>query len=381
MEKQNKTIKVLQLGINLLFNKGGIYQAVRDYQEALGGAMCSLLDPMEAQHGMVDEINYRLLGADPLSRLAGRANHSAKIKLLSDLEEASHIFLHGSYRLTAAYALEACSYSPEDKALFYIPHGSLDPWVFEKRGFIKRLWLRHYGRRLFDDSRAVLAMTHNELKKIQKLAGTRHNQRVIYLPLDLQQCQVTRAASDTRSKYGIPTDVRLICYLGRLHDMKRPLETIDAVLAASKQLHLVVIGPDDTITSNQLRQYVDRYGARDRIHIIGPVYGVDKYNLLGACDAYISLSHRENFNYTAAEAMGMKRPVILSPGNDLQGEISQIDCGWMLRSLDATEIMACLSDFLETSDRQLAEMGQRGRCWVEENLSFDHFKDSLFSLL
>jgi len=381
MDKLASKGNAVQFGVNLLSNKGGVYQAVRDYHLALGGRKCSLLDPKEARHGMIDGIDYSFMGADPVSRLLGRVKTSSKDQLLTMLTDASHLFLHGSYRLTAAYALAAGINSPALKPLFYIPHGSLDPWVFEKRGLVKRLWLRHYGRQLFENSRAVLAMTRNELKKIQKLAGVRENQQVIYLPLDLKECQVTLTASETRTKYGIPEDVRLLCYLGRLHGMKRPLETIDAVLASSSELHLAVVGPDDTISAAQLKQYVDRQGLWGRVHVTGPLYGADKYNLLGASDAYISLSHRENFNYTAAEAMGMGLPVILSPGNDLQGEVSHIECGWMLASLEPNYVNAALKDFLSMSAEECFARGSRGKQWVEANLSFETFAQKLHGLL
>ncbi len=373
--------KSLQFGRDLLAHKGGVFQAARDYNQALGGTICSLFDPAEDSSGKVENINYYTTGSDILSRLAGRVKGSERSRLFDELSAASHIFLHGSFRLSASYVLDACSDRSHRKSLYYIPHGSLDPWVFEKRGLLKRLWLKRYGARLFSESRAVLAMTNNELRKIQMLAGTRKNQKVVYLPLELDSCRQTEDRSVVRSRWGIPEDVTVCCYLGRLHAMKRPVETIDVVLSLPEKIHLVVAGPDDSYTSAQLRQYLVAHEAADRIHVVGPVYGSEKYNLLASCDAYISLSHRENFNYTAVEAMGMGLPLILSPGNDLQGEVSHIDCGWMLKSLGLRDVQSALKDLLSISDAERILKGARGRIWVSENLSFDCFGEKLNELL
>lgn len=382
MVELNNSGSALQLGVNLLSNKGGVYQAVRDYEAALGGSMCSLLDPHEDRSGQIDSINYFPMGSDPMSRLAGRVKHSEHDKLYEQLAQASHLFLHGSYRLTAAYALESCSRSDVEKPLFYIPHGSLDPWVFEKRGWVKRYWVKKFGQSLFERSKTVLAMTHNELKKIQRLAGVRSNQAVVYLPLALEDLPKVADRAATRSKHGLSQDARLLCYLGRLHHMKRPIETIEALaLKSDPRLQLVIVGPDDSVCAEELRQYAAKLGLSDRVHVLGPVYGDEKYALLAASDGYISLSHRENFNYTAAEAMGMGLPVILSPGNDLQGELGEQDCGWLLKSLDGSEIAACLSKFLESSEGELSAMGRRGREWVAEHLNQTRFRESLQNLL
>ena len=71
--------------------------------------------------------------------------------------------------------------------------------------------------------------------------------------------------------------------------------------------------------------------------MIGPVYGDSKYHYLFASDAYVSLSQRENFNHTAAESLSAGLPVILSPGNDLAGEIRDEGCSWSLNDVSRIE--------------------------------------------
>ncbi|MDQ8195585.1 glycosyltransferase [Coraliomargarita sp. SDUM461004] len=370
----------IQVGSDLLTNKGGIYQACKDYYSALDGRILSITDPQQSLDGKDASVAYFMTGKNPMSRLSGYMPHQERTRFYQCLAEGhSALFLHGCYRLSAHYVMTASK--QKGTPYVFVPHGGLDPWVFTYRRAVKLMWMRMYGLRILRNADTVLAMTRNEMAKIQRFVGVLPNQRVIYLPLDINGCKYTKDRAVVRAERGIPLDACVLCYLGRLHHMKRPQETIEAVLAASNNIHLVVAGPDDSVTAESLKQYVDKHDARDRIHVTGPIYGDEKYNLLSACDAYISLSHRENFNYTAAEAMAMSLPVILSPGNDLQGEILDANCGWMLDSLDASTVKESLLAFEQTSPDDLLRKGSNGKQWVLDHLTFEHFQSQLQELV
>lgn len=378
--EQSRRKDAFQLGTDLLPGSGGIYQAAIDFRAAIGGSICSVVEPDLEDAKKDGEISYYASASDPVRRRLSWLQSDEKIRLHDRLlEDASHLILHGCFRMTAKYALDFSLKSK--RPLIFVPHGGLDPWVFSYRGLQKRLWMKSIGKRLLVQSDAVLAMTRNELKKIQRFVGERPNQHVIHLPLPLDIFDAPSDRNSIRQRWNIPSDARVLCYLGRLHTMKRPMETIDAIARRRGELHLVFAGPSDGVDIGDLKAYAERCGVKSRVHVLGPVYGQDKYDLLRACDAYISLSHRENFNYTAAEAMSVGLPVILSPGNDLQGELMNSNCGWMLESLDMEHVDACLKCVEDISDSKLQEMGGLGREWVRENLSVDRFRDSLSRLL
>lgn len=102
--------------------------------------------------------------------------------------------------------------------------------------------------------------------------------------------------------------------------------------------------------------------------------------LLGA-DAYISLSHRENLNHTAAEAMTGGQALILSPGNDLQYSFPcESSFGWLLGSDKEDEVIAALQSFDAASPDRIEEMGRSGKEWALEKLSFELFQQKLQAL-
>lgn len=369
-----------QLGTDLLKDRGGIYQAATDYRNALGGGIGSVVSQIGP--GCVSDpgISYFKTSGGPVGSGLGILGREEYRRLCEEMEKVTGaLFLHGCFRLNAYYALE---YAKKNKVpLYFVPHGGLDPWVFTYKKFAKLSWMRLVGLRVLREATGVLAMTKNELLKIRRFCGELENQHVIHLPMSTQQCVAKLERSRVRSKFGIPESARVLCFLGRLHEMKRPVETLEAVISQNTKIYLVMIGPDDTVTKKELQERARRAGASNRILIVGPKYGSEKYDILGACDAYVSLSHRENFNYTAVEAMSMGKPVILSPDNDLQGELRGVDCGWFLKSLNGSDIQSAFSQFENLEATHLFEMGQRGRAWVEENLEFKRFQRNLESLV
>ena len=96
-----------------------------------------------------------------------------------------------------------------------------------------------------------------------------------------------------------------------------------------------------------------------------------------ASDAYISLSFKENFNYTAAEALSCALPVILSKGNDLTMELQDLNCGWMLKTNDKQECIDAINHFASLPQVLLDEMGLTGQQWARNVLSNEVFAQTL----
>ena len=116
----------------------------------------------------------------------------------------------------------------------------------------------------------------------------------------------------------------------------------------------------------------------DRVHVTGPAYGDDRAAYLDAADVYVSLSHRENFNFTAAEALAAGLPVMLSPGNDLGPELGPVHCGWVLAT--AADAAMAMAEAGRLSRQDLIAMGARGKTWAEANLRYDVFAGRLRQL-
>jgi glycosyltransferase involved in cell wall biosynthesis len=224
---------------------------------------------------------------------------------------------------------------------WYVPHGGLDPYVMQGRdALVKRAFLACPGRAFLRDAATVICSTAREAEKARPFVG--HDRaEIVHWPLDdddFRPRDPDRRAAN-RARLGIPSDALVFLYLGRLSPMKRPLETI-AVFAKSAppHAHLLVTGNDFGVTAAECRAVAAQAGVAERVHVTGPCYGTEKAGLLDASDVYISLSQRENFNFTAAEALAAGLALILSPGNDLAPDLSGLP--GMIRLADNSPVAA-----------------------------------------
>jgi glycosyltransferase involved in cell wall biosynthesis len=265
------------------------------------------------------------------------------------------------------------------KPYFIVPHGSLDPYAFTYRRLQKELWLLACGTRFFRRAQAVIFATRRESQKAFRGIGSDKAQ-VISWPVE---AGVSRGPGrdEVRDRLGIPKNDKMLLALGRLHSMKRPMETIEAfALAAQEGVHLVIAGPEEQYSARELQTFATQCGARN-VHVQGPVFGDAKWGMYRAADGYISLSKRENFGYSVGEAMCMGLPMILSPGNDLAYEFAGEECSWTLATETREEAADAIRAFAQSSPEVRRQMGERGKRWILTNATKDIFRSRLRELV
>lgn len=309
-------------------------------------------------------------------RYAGKyADHGAK----TAVAQSSIVSCHSFYRYHSIWVNRMSK--KYGFPYWFVPHGILDPWVLEYGKFAKRLFLQLGGRRFLDEASTVIFSTKAERDKAKQGFDLKATD-VVPWPVDLVNIGMReQSRKNIRRELGIEDDAHVLLYFGRLHHMKRPLETIQAVAAAKEDmLHLIIVGNEQTVSLKDCHEQAASCGIGNRVHLVGPVYGESKYHYLHASDAYISLSHRENFNHTAAESLAAGLPVILSPGNDLQSEIDGESCSWRVGGNRVQDAAAAIATFVNCPAGERDAMGCRGREWVERELGFKLFQERLLAL-
>jgi glycosyltransferase involved in cell wall biosynthesis len=206
---------------------------------------------------------------------------------------------------------------------------------------------------------------------------------VVHWPVDVPSAAGRDAARAAfRAAHGIPEGARVLLSAGRLHPMKRPAHTLQAFLRAGvPACHLVMAGMEEGVSIASLDALV-RPDARGRVHVVGPLAGAELAAAFHAADGFISLSHRENFGYSFAEAIAHGLPVIVTPGHDLAhdiaaGERDGFPCGWLLPDDGLETAIAAIRDFAAAPASRLVAQGAAGRVWAADHLAFDRFRDAL----
>ncbi len=292
---------------------------------------------------------------------------------------ADLVICHGLFRYHIDWAIGLAV--KNDIPFWIIPHGSLDPYVFTYRKLSKKIWLTLKGNREFAKASAIIYSTEAEMLKARQAVSVAHSHIVHWPVAYVDTSNFADARARIRALHSIPPDAKVLLFIGRIHPSKRPIETIKVIAGCdADNLHLLMIGPDsDVLKADECIKFC-KDNKISNVHLAAPVYGQAKFDYFMAADSFISLSARENFGYTVAEAMASGIPVILSPGNDLSKEINYLDCGWMLTDDTLACAISAVKEFVVTKSETLAEMGQRGQQWARTELTKEKFMANINAL-
>jgi glycosyltransferase involved in cell wall biosynthesis len=371
---------IVQVGVDFVPANGGMATSIRDFHRALGGRVISFTRPHLIARSADPGVVHVPTHGNPLGAVYAWSSAPDLQQAAGVVRDADLIIVHGLFRYHAqwVFSLARAARTP----FWVVPHGGLDPYVFTYRAWQKRPWMALVGRPMMRAAASVIFATARER---EKAAGHLRGTATAIVPWPVEtgrDAGVNETRQAIRDRFGIPRDARVLILLGRLHPAKRILETIRTVgELGDPRLFLFVVGPgSEELTEEACRTTAAQAGCERAVICTGPVYGEAKYALLGAADALVNLSHKENFGYAAAEALSVRLPVILSPGNDLASDLRAAQCGWFLDSLTDAEVKNVLREFVDASPEDLVARADRGRRWVERELGTERFRQRLFAL-
>lgn len=363
------------VGIDLVPSHGGPCKTVGAFQRALGAEVVSFTHPDNLAEAQGAYRHVRTIGGR-FGRQFLYAPPSEIARLEPLAAQAGLLSCHILYRHSAHWVWRQAR---RRKLPFWIvPHGCLDPFVFTYRAGIKRLWMSWLGRRMLASAAHVIFSSQRELEKARPWLS-RDNGRVVHWPVDVPEAlDIASSRAQCRARLGLPASARLLLFLGRLHSMKRPHETLENfAVRRPPDWHLVFVGPDGDVTAEQLQRTAAAADLAGRVHCVGPAYGADKLRWQAGADAFVSFSVRENFNHAAAEAMAAGLPVLLSAGNDLGPELAARECGVILREDSPHSFQEALATLEATPAAGLQQWGRNGQAFVRSELSFARFRENV----
>jgi glycosyltransferase involved in cell wall biosynthesis len=195
------------------------------------------------------------------------------------------------------------------------PMGMFRPIVRNVR--LKRLYLALLGRRLVLNADAVIATSEQERQEL--IEDGVPEEKIIVRRNGIERPDRLPDYGAFRKRWHIPSDAKVVLFLGRLVPKKSPDMLMDAFASClkkegnAKAWLLVFVGPDER---DGYREYLQAYGAKlgikDRVLFVGPLYGEEKWAALQDADVFVLPSQHENFGNAAAEAIAANTPVIVT---------------------------------------------------------------------
>ena len=219
-------------------------------------------------------------------------------------------------------------------------HGMLDPWSLAQARLKKKIALALAFSRLLNGASFLHALNRDEAGFIRLL---NLSPPIVIVPNGVFLEEIEPSAAVLGDGSLVPDQKPFVLFMSRLHHKKGLDYLADsfALLAsAHPQIQLVVAGPDDGARADFERR-ISAARLADRVHLVGPVYGPQKFALLRSCACFCLPSRQEGFSIAITEALACGVPVVISEGCHFP-EVVEAGAGEIV-PLDAAQIAAALS--------------------------------------
>jgi glycosyltransferase involved in cell wall biosynthesis len=307
----------------------------------------------------------------PYGKLWGFANARSLQPAEQLASQCDVIVIHALYKYHATWA--AAMARKYNKALVVVPHGGLDPYCFTYRRLRKLIWLKLQGASLFRNS-SIIYSTKAEREKAEGRVG-KTEAEVISWPVPDDLLRLAAGVAERRRP-------RRFLFVGRLHPMKRVLETVRAFARLDrKDCQLSVAGPETSeIRACHLAEAAGKLW-NDRVFYLGELSREQLNEQMRLSDGLILLSHRENFGNVVAEGLAFGLPQIVSSGVDIGPLIVKHGAGLVYKIGDEKDVHEALSKAVATSDGEWRDMSERAAAMAPKEFSFDTFQSSVMQFM
>jgi glycosyltransferase involved in cell wall biosynthesis len=306
---------------------------------------------------------HRLPRAGLLERLRGQRAVRALEPLIA---AADVIHLHNVWEMILLRASQIAR--AMGKPYLVLPNGMLDPWSLEQKKWKKQVALAMGYRRMLDECAMLHLLNDSEQELIAPL-NLKCEATIIPNGVNFSEIDPLPPFGQFIASHRELSGRRFVLFLSRLH-YKKGLDYLAdgfALLAPKHEdLDLVVAGPDGGERDNFQRR-VAAAGLTDRVHIVGPLYGKEKFAALVDCDCFTLPSRQEGFSIAILEALAAGAPVVISTNCHFP-EVAAAGAGEVIE-LNADALAAALDRVLYDPKRH--QLGQEGRYLVESQYTWD----------
>ena len=336
---------------------------ILSYQTTDGAERAEALMCETPSGDLVDVIAVESHGR--LERLTGR-HMARRFQALVRSQGVDVLHTHGMWEPM----LPACAAIARSHDVPYVvtPHGMLDPYTLSVSRTKKRIALATTHRGFLRKAAFVHVLNADEATLAEPvLHGT--PTRVIPNGIFLEEFEATPPAGTFRAAHPSLGDRPYVLFLSRLAHKKGLDYLADAFALLNERLpdvDLVVAGPDDGQRAF-FESAVAAHGLADRVHVVGPQYGVNKLAVLRDASVFCLPSRQEGFSIAITEALAMGLPVVVTKACHYP-EVTEVGAG-AETDLDASQVADGLHLILSDPVRA-DQMGEAGRTLVRERFTW-----------
>lgn len=247
------------------------------------------------------------------------------------------------------------------------PHDPYHPAIFDKRSLMKNCYWHLAESRVLEDAKAVQVLDRRHREYLTDLGFD--------VPTLVTPNALPRTAIPERQSldWEIGDPIRVL-FLGRIDAHNKGLDLlIDAAAGLDHHVDVTIQGPDWG-DRTRLEQRIRARSLSESVRVRPPDYSVSSMEIVEKCDVFCLPSRFEGFGLSALEAMATGRVLMVSSIAGIAPHVARADCGIIVES-DVSSIRKGFSRLLARRS-EWAEMGRRGRRYVNENLNWRSIAES-----
>lgn len=182
-----------------------------------------------------------------------------------------------------------------------------------------------------------------------------------------------------KKREGIPSDKKVVMYIGRIDPRKGINYLVDAVNEI-KDVFLLVVGSGDEKSRKELVEQVKRLGMQKRVKFVPTVMqeGLNVYYNMGDVLALPTNDLTETFGVVLLEAWAVKKPVVVTDIPAPKRMVERCNGGLVARRMNPKDIAEKLKKILDDPG-MAAQMSSNGHKFVQQ-LSFPAMADKLVKI-
>jgi glycosyltransferase involved in cell wall biosynthesis len=260
--------------------------------------------------------------------------------------------------------------------------GMLAPYSWNRRWWKKRPYWWLIERRNVRGAAAFHVTSPGERAEVAEwhLPGSIHE---IPLGLDASAFDTPRDDQALRTRCGRAAGDRpIVLFLGRLHPVKGITDCLLPALAKLKSEYFLALvgGPAEDVPGyeSDIRATAERLGLSNRIALLGPISGIEKWACYDGAAVTVQPSYTENFGLSVAEAMARGCPVIVTEGVQSRSIVEASNGGWVV-PFDPNTLAEAIDNSLSNPGITVGR-GLAGREYVRRELGWDRVAQSLIAL-
>ena len=240
------------------------------------------------------------------------------------------------------------------------PHGYLEPFRLNISKFKKKLAFNLFEKANLEEATVLVACAEDEAVKLKKMFPNK-DIAIIHNGISIE------FFNEPSLKYNVNKKKKRMLFLSQII----PIKGLERLFEVFSQIDVhkfdgwefLIAGYEDENYTKTLKKLVDELNLSDLVSFVGPKLGKDKVEILDNTDVFILPTYNENYGIVVAEALARGIPVITTKGTPWE-ELNTKECGFWVDNTNEG-IKSGLLDMLDKTEKDLHEMGERGRKLIE----------------